>query len=120
MFAKKCIVLIITLVPLYGDLCNLLCLFLAVAGRAEARILPRLSLRLVGRELIRPEKAIGALKGSRLSESQISIISSYKVQVKERELAIFIVAHTTFFWGNFEVLKVECTPLLIRTYTFPE
>ena len=39
--------------------------------------------------MICPDKAIGALKESELPESRISIILSYKVQLKERELAVF-------------------------------
>ena len=70
--------------------------------------------------MICPDKAIGALKESGLPGNRISIILSYKVQLKERELAAFIVAHMTFSWGDFEILKVKCAPLFIRTYTLIE
>lgn len=81
---------------MHGGLCGLLFLFLAVTGRAEARILLRLSCCLVGWELICPEKAIGAPKESEYLGGRTSFFSSHQAKVMEIELAGFVVLHTAF------------------------
>lgn len=70
--------------------------------------------------MICPEKAIGAPKGSEHLGGRTSFFSSHQAKVTEIELAAFIVAHMTFSWGDFEILKVKCAPLFIRTYTLIE